>query len=152
MNKSKNLYAPLLSIFGFLLGGYIFFKLWKFYTDAKKTGSAIAGDIQSNTTIKEANAAIQQSGVNGLRAAVVSDAHEDIYAALHKDNFFGFFEDETKAVDAFNTLNTQSEAIACARIYKANWKKSLYGDLMKYVHGDNKIKLKSTLLNAITKL
>lgn len=137
---------------GFVLGGFIIFKLWGFYKDTKKTGSAIASDVKSNTIIKEANAAILQSGLDGLRSSVVSEAQEDIYAAFHKDNFFGFFEDETKAVNAFNSLNTQSEAIACARIYKANWKKSLHADLIKYVHGDNKIRLKSTLLNAISKI
>ena len=152
MNKHKNLYAPLLQCLAFVLGGYIIFKLWNFYNDAKKTGTAIAGDIKANSTIKATNEAIQQSGVVGVRSSAVSDAVEDIYSAFHKDNFFGYFEDETKAVDSFNSLNTQSEAIACARIYKANFKKSLYADLTKYVHGDNRIRLKSTLLNAITKL
>lgn len=111
----------------------VVYMLYKMLKGGKVLGMQIAGSINSSAQIAGVKAALLQSGIEGVREAAVQDAAEGIYTAFYKDSFWGAGEDEEKAVESINMLLSAAEAKAAAHIYKANYKKSLYSDFMKFV-------------------
>ena len=124
---------------------YIIYRKFK----GKSLGNLIAGDLANSAQASGVPGALSGSGIEGVRANQVVDICEAIYKALHKNDWFGFSEDEEAAAMAFNQLINIAEAKAAARIYQANYNKSLYDDLKSYIHGSTWDSLKSYLLNAI---
>lgn len=135
-----------------LLGIYLAFKAFKMFLSGKQAANKIGADIGSSAQVQGINIALNQNGIHDVRGKAVLEAAEDIYNAFHKDSFWGMGEDEPKAINAFNSLTSLGEAKACAIIYKSNFKKSLYGDLLKYCNGSNYAALRTSYLNAIKKL
>jgi hypothetical protein len=125
------------------------FKLYKAFRSGISLGKSIGNDIKNSAQAAGIKDALNQNGVTDVRASAVEDAANDIGAAFFKDSFWGFGEDEPKAVNAFNGLKNVGEAKACAHIYRASFNKSLYSNLETYCNGSNWRNLKSTYLIAI---
>lgn len=132
-----------------VLGLYIAYKVWDLVKSVTSTGKSIVSDITHSTQVQGVKDAINQSGINDIRVQSVQDAAEDIYSAFYKDSFLGYGEDEPKAIEALNSLQSLGECKAAARIYKVNFKKSLHDDFVKYCHGKNFSAIKTSYLTAI---
>lgn len=126
----------------------IVWKLYNVYKSASKTAGDLADKIKNNVTGSAINAALKNNNLSPIRTTAITDIVENIYAAFYKDNFFGMGEDEEKAIENFNELQNISEVKAAVIIYKANFKKSLHADLLKYCNGEHFRALKTSLLNA----
>lgn len=122
------------------------FIFWQMWSKSKKIGYTIGSAIQNSTI----TAAINQAGtnINPQRAATIQRIADDIYKAFYKYGF-GFFEDEEAASTAFNSLLNNSEAIACAIIYRESFQKGLYDDIMKYDGNNSAGRFSPTKLQAI---
>lgn len=131
------------------LGLIIVYKVWDLVKNVTSTGKSIVSDIEHSSQVQGVKDAINQSGINDIRAQDVQDVAESIYSAFYKDSFFGFGEDEPKAIEALNSLQSLGECKAVARIYKVNFKKSLHDDFIKYCHGKNFTSIKTSYLTAI---
>lgn len=150
MIRKKNIFQnPTLQFLLIPLGLIILWKAYGFYKSAGKTAALVGNAIKNDVTGNVINAAIKSTGLSPIRSGAVADIIDNIYAAFYKDSYFGFGEDEEKAVDNFNQLQTSAEAKAASIMYKANFKKSLYTDMNKYCNGDHFKNIKASLLNAV---
>jgi hypothetical protein len=124
---------------------YIFYKAMK---GGKLLAGSISSDIASSVSVAAVKEALSNSGVDNSRASVVTDAADQIYKALY-NYYYGMAEDEPAVIAALNGLRSSSEAIACARVYKANFGKSLYADIQKYLSLSERNEIKASFLLAI---
>lgn len=131
------------------LGLIVVWKLYRVYKSAGTTAGLVATSIKNDVTGSVINAAIKNTGLSPIRSTAITDIVDNIYAAFYKDSYFGMGEDEDKAVENFNQLQTSAEAKAAGIIYKANFKKSLFTDMNKYCNGDHFKNIKASLLNAV---
>lgn len=147
--KNKNAFPEWVKFIYPLVLLFVGWKLWQLYKAGKDTGNAIVADIKGSSQVIGVKDAINQNGIVDVRVQAVEDAAEDIYNAFYKDSLWGFGEDEEKAIQAFNSLKSISEAKATASIYKANYKKVLYTDLKRLLGFTDFPKLKTSFVNAI---
>lgn len=129
------------------LGILVAWKAYKIYTGARDTGKKVVADIKESVQIQAVQAAVQNANISPIRSEAVIDIAETIYEAIWK-YMWGSMEDEVAAMAAFNSLTSAVEARACASIYKANFKKSLYSDITKYCHYSDFDGMKTSYLNA----
>lgn len=146
--RKKNNYQKYLPLILAPLAVILGLKLWKLYNSAGKTAANVITSIKNDVTGSVINAALQNNNLSPIRSSAITDIVENIYAAFYKDNFWGMGEDEEKAIENFNQLLNTSEARAAAVIYKANFKKNLNSDMVKYCHGEHFKAIKQSLLNA----
>lgn len=132
-----------------LIGGIVAYRLVKGLNISKQAITGLITDIKTDAQAKQLTDALSTNGINAVDGKKVVQIAEEIYSALHKDSLFGWGEDEEKAVNAFNKLQSVGEAKAAAGIYLTNYSKNLFEDLKKYIHGNDWNRLKSFLLNAI---
>ena len=132
-----------------LLGAVLAYKLYKGMKAGKSAINSIIDDVTSSTTVNQLNDALLKNNIPSANAARIMRVSEDIYRALHKDSAFGWFEDEEKAVEAFNSLVSIQEARAVSSLYSSSFQKSLYNDLKNYIHGSTWNQLKPVLISAI---
>jgi hypothetical protein len=128
-----------------LIGCFIAYKIIK---KGKDTANDIADALSNSVTAAAVQSACNAYGVSPVRLRACTSVAERIYDAFYKQ-LFGMVEDEAAAAAAFNELYGQGEAIVTAVIYKAAFKKSLYGDIESYCHGPAFSKFRTLLLNAI---
>jgi hypothetical protein len=118
------------------------------YKKGKNTADKIKDALADSVTLAEVSGAVAVYGISPTRIKVIQEIAERIYNAFYKSGF-GLWEDEKAAAEAFNELYGQGEAIVCATIYKASFKKSLYGDITEWCHGPALDRFRTLLLNAI---
>lgn len=123
-----------------------------FYFLLKKSNQ-IAGKIVSNlnnsASTSAINATFNQTNISPERTSVILEIADKIYKALHKNSFFGLFEDEEEAIHQFNRILNLSESIAVATVYNESFGRSLYNDLKRYLSTSDFNKLDLTKVNAI---
>lgn len=124
------------------------FKGYRMFKAATVAGASVVNDITKSTQVSEVKVALHQSGITDVRSAKVEEASDDIYAAFYTDSWYGG-EDEQKAIDTLNGLQSLGECKAVARIYKTNTKKVLLADFKKYLSANELSKIKQSYLKAI---
>jgi hypothetical protein len=122
---------------------------WRLITGAKNTANNVAAAIKGDANAAAIQDALNSHGINNVRTQAVQAVVDEIYNAFYKDSFFGWGEDEEKAVDQFNSLQNVNEAKAAAAIYRSAFKKSMYQDFIRFTFGVQRTRLKETLFQAI---
>lgn len=130
------------------IGIYLVWKVWMMIKAAQNLGKDINHAIKNDATGTAVKNALAQNGIDPGRASSIVEICDNIYSAFWKDSFWGWGEDEQKAIDNFNALYSTGEARAAKEIYRANFQKNLYQDMYKYCNGDHYKQIKQSLLNA----
>ena len=147
-NRSHSM--PLIAQVGiFLILVIVAFKGYRLFKGANIAGKAIVQDITKSVQVSEVKTALHQSGISDVRSSAVEEASDDIYAAFYTDSWYGG-EDEQKAIDTLNGLQSIGECKAVSRIYKTNTKKVLLADFKKFLSTAELSKIKQSYLKAIS--
>ena len=111
----------------------------------------IVGDMKTAEVVTGVKTGLQQAGISGVRADMVTKIAEDIYQAFYKSALWGMGEDEEAAIVAINSLLSVAEARACATVYKVTYKKSLYQDIQRFINSwdTRNNELKANLVEAM---
>lgn len=75
------------------------------------------------------------SGGNTTGGVSLDQVAEIIYDSFYNSDWFGWFEDETRAKDALITVEP-SRVKALALVYATKYKKNLYDDFRKYLDAE----------------
>lgn len=113
-----------------IVGIYI---AWSLFKKGKLLGASVVETVKTSTQVAAVNGALIANGITNVRAQLVEDVAGRVYAALYKNDWFGWSEDEQAVIAAVNELASSAEAKACAAIYRELFKKNMYADISKHL-------------------
>lgn len=120
--------------------------MWWLFKKTKGFANLFKSNLDNSAITTAVN--MTSSNIQPGRATEIQNIADEIHSCFHS-YFFGMFENERGAIEAFNRLLNASEAVLCATIYKASFKKSLYTEFQKYLLGIERSDLKQTNYEAI---
>src|SRR4051812_34656268 len=90
-----------------------FFVLYLLYKKVRTIGKGVANGIKNTAMTAAIDQALAEYDISPVRSSFVITVVNNIYDAFYKD-WFGLFENEQKAADELNALQSPDEAICAA--------------------------------------